>query len=247
MDKNLENNIKHHFENRRINPDPEAWSKLDGLLAQSEKIKPRFYRLFLKSSAAVALIIFGMFLSILLLMPEENAKTITINTEKELKTANSIPAETTQVPFQAIANKDTKTKSQSNWGSATSSNKIKVNTLPTEIDQPISISNIVEKPENKIASDHKVIQDTKNHLHQVKSADFVMVDPEKLLTDTESALISKSQQGTQNKYDIDPNKLLRQAEKEANRSYLLSAIKSMKEISSPMISAVISRNEIKAE
>lgn len=37
MDKNIENNIKHHFENRRINPDQKAWSKLDGLLAQSEK------------------------------------------------------------------------------------------------------------------------------------------------------------------------------------------------------------------
>jgi hypothetical protein len=74
-----------------------------------------------------------------------------------------------------------------------------------------------------------------------------MVDPQKLLSDTESVLTLKSKQDMVNKYDIDPNKLLKEAEKEANRSYLLKAIKSVKEISSPMISAVMSRNEIKAE
>ena len=74
MDKNIENNIKHHFENRRINPDQKAWSKLDGLLAQSEKRKPYIYRLAFKTSAAVGLIIFGIFFSILFLLPVENAK-----------------------------------------------------------------------------------------------------------------------------------------------------------------------------
>lgn len=248
MDKNIENNIKHHFENRRINPDQKAWSKLDGLLAQSEKRKPYIYRLAFKTSAAVGLIIFGIFFSILFLLPVENAKTIAINSEKEQMIENSLPSETSDLSLPIIiTDKVTTNKNQPKISSATSSTKMIVNTHNTESDQPVYISNKAEESKNTIASDQKVMQETTNHLLQVKSADFVMVDPQKLLSDTENSLTAKSHQEMHNKYEIDPNKLLRQAEKEVNKSYLLNAIRSMKEISSPMISAVMSRNEIKAK
>jgi hypothetical protein len=249
MDKNLENNIKYHFENRRINPDATAWSKLDSSLSQSEKRTPSIYRLNLKvSAAAVALILFGLFLLNHLLVPADKEEIISANTEVEVKTEISPSPGTGDKHILIVDNTENSKKKPSKIVATTTSTIEMDNTHTEKIKQyQVSFSNETDIPENNAELSQQAIQEITKHHQQEEFTDFKMVDPQKLLSDTEIVLTLKSKQDMVNKYDIDPNKLLKEAEKEANRSYLLKAIKSVKEISSPMISAVMSRNEIKAE
>ncbi len=249
MDKNLENNIKYHFENRRINPDATAWSKLDSALSQSEKRTPSIYLLNLKvSAAAVALILFGLFLLNHLLVPADKEEIISANKEVELKTEIRASSGTGDKHLLSEDNTEDSNKKPSKIVATTTSSIKMDNTYTEEIKQyQVSFSNVTEVPENNAELSQQAIQEITKLHQQEEFTDFKMVDPQKLLSDTEIVLTLKSKQDMVNKYDIDPNKLLKEAEKEANRSYLLKAIKSVKEISSPMISAVMSRNEIKAE
>lgn len=249
MDNNQEKSLKSYFEQRRINPSNDAWSKLEATLSQNDKKKPKVSMLNLQLIAASFLILIGIALwQYFSNSNQDQIYSSPSNQTNDNINVSSTPAEVAEVKndykpttknsienhtinLQTIDNKDIKSDVKKSY--------VSLSNPPYEA---YASTEVAEQNEHLKSINQPVLPDKK-----VITSALVYVHPIDLLKDAESSISQNNPTKMYDKYDIDPELLLMEAEKDLKMSNLKKAYKSMKDFSSPMITAVMNRNEIKAE
>jgi len=255
--KTLDHKIKDFFEPRTINPSTQSWDRLDAMLSIAEtqkKKKSPIYLIVAASLAPILMISFWFIFKNDMLKTKTNESLVSSqshNIESKINPKiTSIPGpkpkaevENTSISENidnlsfidkspSIKDKHNRPKSEINL----------VLTSYTSQDN-LSSDNTTERQSITINDDHE----TGNNSEPTIGEGETTQNPAKNIESEIVTNISQNKDaGSRYKYGLDPEKLLKEAESKSQQSFLSKVFKTLTEKSESVVTAVTTRNEIKA-
>lgn len=254
MDKNsFENRIKIYFHNRKIQPGPASWDRLDVMLSMQEtEISNRFS--LRKVISAAAAVVAGLLVIFYFLFPD--------NSKPELKSDMVLPIAVEKAGTShlipdlydslAFANKADGSNTHINTVNTYLKGKIKNTGALNRPKTHSELDDVEIKDElltiNKTGNqaEKSVLADNFGTKFKSKSHKKLNINAKTLLNHVEQSIASddkaKLRKEIRLKYGIEPSGLLKKAEMEANETFMVKVWKTIQEKSEPVIVAVAERN-----
>jgi hypothetical protein len=216
----LENQFKEKLDNREINPSEAAWDRLDAMLLQAEKPKPKFKWLYIAAS-------FIGFLLISTILLNQEAKTVE-NQKNRVVIQQAIKPENSSDQLKPnIEKNDTQTVTV-----------VQTRTAKIQKIQPLEKDSLTLKnKENKVV-EHSIINQ--------KTEQEIISSPTKVATVDE--LLARVNQSARVKNNpnlavhVNPNQLLQQAENDLEPSFRQSVFGKIAKNFQAVKEAVVNRN-----
>ncbi|MBL0024904.1 MAG: hypothetical protein IPO98_07715 [Saprospiraceae bacterium] len=251
MDKNTpDHKIKEHFDNRRISPLTNKWDNLEVLLTENQKVKKNKMQVLLSVAAGIVAIIA---VCIWIILPETE-KEANQTTAKYSDKATNITTPKSKHDFHEESGSNSFINNKNN-DSHISGYVSSISHQKTDENNGQEAQNKEKEPINKeeITNDLSTVSknnniDKKNNKNTIadniviQNSTSLDINSDKLLQIAEAEIAAENVDVIQNKYGVDPQKLLREAENESNRTFLSKVFKSIHEKSGPVITAVLDRN-----
>jgi hypothetical protein len=253
----MDNKIKHFFEQRTIHPSAQTWDRLDAMLTVAEKPKMKKTPLFILIAASFTPVIMVCFWLIF----NKDASKITSG-ETIVKSENHVGQNRADSKTENIV---ADTPLHISGGKNKSWQQNKENQELRSVQPPVK--NVDQRAQTlypSVSEQTEVIV-VSNNISDIQKGypddiDASLVQTQSTITSTEN--IDNSTYNDKNelvdadsqnkdavikyKYGLDPEKLLKEAEYKSQQSFLSKVFKTLTEKSSSVVTAVSTRNELKA-
>ena len=255
--KTVDHKIKDFFEPRTINPSTQSWDRLDAMLSIAETQKKKKSPIYLMVAASLAPI---LMISFWFIFKNDMLKTTTNESLVSSQSHNiesKINPEITSIPGPKPKAEVENTSISENIDNLSfidisPSIKDKHNRPKSEINlvltsytsqDNLSSDNTTERQSISINDDHKTGNNSEPNIGEGETTQ----NPAKNIESEIVTNISQNKDaGSRYKYGLDPEKLLKEAESKSQQSFLSKVFKTLTEKSESVVTAVTTRNEIKA-